>query len=74
MSRRPRTKSKGTCALCKSTFDKSGMTKHLQSCLGETQGDAGWLCDSCAEDHKCGEDMLLPVVNSPRTGVCGYTG
>jgi hypothetical protein len=36
--------------------------------------DAGWLCNDCAEDHKCGEDMLLPVVNSPRTGVCGYTG
>ena len=36
--------------------------------------DAGWLCDGCAEDHKCGEDMLLPVVNSPRTGVCGYVG
>jgi hypothetical protein len=35
---------------------------------------AGWLCDECAEDHKCGEDMLLPVVNSPRTGVCGYVG
>jgi len=36
--------------------------------------DVGWLCDDCAEDHKCGEDMLLPVVNSPRTGVCGYVG
>jgi hypothetical protein len=35
---------------------------------------AGWLCDDCAEGHKCGEDMLLPVVNSPRTGVCGYVG
>jgi hypothetical protein len=31
----------------------------------------GWLCESCA-----GEDSeeFLPVVNSPRTGVCGYTG
>jgi hypothetical protein len=36
--------------------------------------DAGWLCDDCAEDHDCGQDMMLPVVNSPRTGVCGYTG
>ncbi len=36
--------------------------------------EAGWLCNDCAEDHECGEDMLLPVVNSPRTGVCGYTG
>lgn len=36
--------------------------------------DEGWLCDTCAASHKCGEDMLLPVVNSPRVGMCGYTG
>lgn len=34
----------------------------------------GWLCDECAGEHKCGEEMLLPVVNSPRVGMCGYTG
>ncbi|MBI4757720.1 MAG: hypothetical protein HY783_01765 [Chloroflexi bacterium] len=34
----------------------------------------GWLCDECAGGHKCGEEMLLPVVNSPRVGMCGYTG
>ncbi|GAX91045.1 hypothetical protein EFBL_2705 [Effusibacillus lacus] len=34
----------------------------------------GWLCDKCAKTHECGEEMLLPVVNSPRVGVCGYTG
>jgi hypothetical protein len=22
----------------------------------------------------CGEEMALPVVNSPRMGVCGYAG
>lgn len=36
--------------------------------------DEGWLCDQCATEHECGEDMLLPVVNSPRVGICGYTG
>lgn len=40
--------------------------------------DAGLLCESCIEKHKCvengGEDVLLPLVNSPRLGVCGYTG
>lgn len=36
--------------------------------------DMGWLCQACAENHECGKDMQLPVVNSPRTGVCGYTG
>jgi len=34
----------------------------------------GWLCDECAEEHECGEEMFLPVVNSPRVGMCGYTG
>lgn len=33
-----------------------------------------FVCDDCAEDHDCGEEMLLPVVNSPRMGMCGYTG
>jgi Plasmid pRiA4b ORF-3-like protein len=36
--------------------------------------DQGWLCQGCAEDHGCGTEMCLPVVNSPRAGVCGYTG
>lgn len=34
----------------------------------------GWVCDDCAPEHECGEEMLLPVVNSPRVGMCGYTG
>ena len=34
----------------------------------------GCLCNECALEHKCGEEMLLPLVNSPRAGVCGYTG
>lgn len=32
-----------------------------------------WLCKKCAKDHEH-DDMLLPVVNSPRVGQCGYTG
>ena len=36
--------------------------------------EKGWLCDDCAEEHECGEEMLLPVVNSPRVGMCAYTG
>jgi hypothetical protein len=34
----------------------------------------GWLCEACAVAHKCGTEMCLPVVNSPRAGVCAYTG
>ncbi len=32
------------------------------------------FCDECGKEHECGEDMLLPVCNSPRMGVCGYCG
>lgn len=34
----------------------------------------GRLCDTCAESYECGEEMLLPVVNSPRVGMCAYDG
>ena len=50
--------------------------------------EASWICTFCmyerenpfycehhAEDHDCDEpEMILPVVNSPRMGMCGYTG
>ena len=34
----------------------------------------GWLCEEHASAHQCGEEMLLPVVNSPRVGECAYAG
>lgn len=38
-------------------------------------GDGGFFCDAHAEDHEhADEEVYLPVVNSPRMGVCGYTG
>ena len=37
-------------------------------------GGDGCLCDKCVAGHECGDEMLLPIVNSPRVGVCGYTG
>jgi hypothetical protein len=34
-----------------------------------------FCCAKHAPEHACGEDeAFLPVVNSPRMGVCGYTG
>ena len=33
-----------------------------------------FYCAPCLYEHGCGEEMALPVVNSPRMGVCGYTG
>lgn len=32
------------------------------------------FCSDCMKKHKCGEEMALPIVNSPRAGMCGYTG
>jgi len=43
-------------------------------CIVEKLGEDCYFCDECAKEHECGEDMLLPVVNSPRMGVCGYEG
>jgi hypothetical protein len=43
-------------------------------CTQHSYEPGGWLCKSCGKRHKCDEEMFLPVVNSPRTGVCGYTG
>jgi len=45
-----------------------------QVCTECLYSDEGWLCDECAAEHRCGEEMLLPVVNSPRVGTCNYTG
>lgn len=40
-------------------------------CVYDAQG---FCCAKHARKHKCGDDMFLPVVNSPRMGVCGYAG
>lgn len=31
-------------------------------------------CDECLKIHECEDDYAMPIVNSPRTGVCGYVG
>jgi len=55
-----------TCTSCGKTA-----TQVCTECLWQGEG---WLCDECVAEHQCDEDMLLPVVNSPRVGMCGYTG
>lgn len=47
-------------------------TEVCTECLWSDKGAV--FCDKCADSHDCDEDMFLPVVNSPRVGVCGYTG
>jgi hypothetical protein len=42
------------------------------------EDDEGFLCEKCIKNHECvmdeGEDILMPVTNSPRSGECGYVG
>lgn len=40
-------------------------------CIWEGKGA---FCGACARKHPCGEEMLYPLANSPRSGMCGYVG
>jgi hypothetical protein len=53
---------------------RCGIHPATQICTDCLDKGNGWLCESCAEAHECGLEMCLPAVNSPRAGVCGYTG
>jgi hypothetical protein len=48
--------------------------KSTQVCVQCIDDEKGWICDNCIPKHECEEDLLSPVVNSPRVGVCGYVG
>lgn len=54
--------------------DECGKKPAVYICTECIYEGTGWLCEDCARTHKCGEEMLLPVCNSPRMGVCGYCG
>jgi len=54
------------CSVCDRTA-----TSVCTACMSDLDG---WLCARCVKNHGCGEEYLLPVVNSPRVGVCGYSG
>ncbi len=58
------------CAACK----KADATNICTVCLSEKDRKRSSFCDNCIKRHKCGEDMALPIVNSPRSGECGYAG
>ena len=55
------------CADCGKTADYI-----CAQCACESENP--FYCDECMETHECGEEMFLPVTNSPRMGQCGYTG
>lgn len=46
----------------------------VKVCSGCDELEEGWLCRKCGRKHECGSMAFLPVVNSPRVGVCGYDG
>lgn len=48
-------------------------THICQACL-MVRGPEAMYCEECAAEHDCGRPRFLPVMNSPRSGVCGYTG
>lgn len=52
-------------------------TQICSECVWEGE-EQGLFCDECvgghAAGHSWGEELLLPVVNSPRVGMCAYTG
>ncbi len=40
-------------------------------CIAEAANP--FVCATQAARHPCGDQALLPVVNSPRMGVCAYS-
>ena len=51
----------------------SPATQLCVKCSWEGDGQ-GLLCGKCVAKHECDEEMFLPMVNSPRVGMCGYQG
>ena len=62
------------CTLC----DKQAA--HIcNNCLSHDADGEGFYCEDHVHNHNCDEEyafgyMHLPVVNSPRSGMCGYCG
>jgi len=55
-----------TCGTC----DKPAT---LVCCAHETESSP-FVCAAHKKAHPCSDAMFLPVINSPRMGICGYTG
>ena len=60
-----RVRTSGNCGYCGRELTAGGLTGHLRSCAARRKAIE-------QADH---EDLgRLPLVNSPRCGVCGYGG
>jgi hypothetical protein len=49
-------------------------TKICSVCIYEKDRNRASFCNNCVNLHRCGVKMTLPIINSPRSGECGYTG
>jgi hypothetical protein len=58
------------CHTCK----KATATSICSICRSKRSVKKASFCDNCLKLHECGEGMALPIVDSPRSGECGYTG
>ena len=58
------------CIKCK----KENATEICAVCLYEVGRIKSSFCKKCIKQHDCEEEMALPITNSPRSGICGYTG
>ena len=43
-------------------------------CHSHETDSSPFVCAAHEKDHPCSDGMFLPVVNSPRMGICGYAG
>ena len=49
-------------------------SKAVHICSSCEIWDGGAHCHKCAPKHNCGMESMLPVAQSPRAGVCAYSG
>ena len=68
---RERTTSNGKCNLCGRVFEKAAMTAHLKSCVRKHEAAEAAAAPKGARQKPI---FHVSVVNSPRVGICAYTG
>lgn len=56
------------------TWGVCGAPATLVCCVHEADNSSPFVCAAHEPDHECADAIFLPVVNSPRMGVCGYAG
>ena len=63
----------GKCKFCLGEFEKAKMTQHLKHCKERARIETEIAKSPKSKKHEY-DGLILPIVNSPRVGVCGYDG